>query len=224
MKRFVLFMLGFVVAGCGAKDAKPVTSPGAEQTEATAGGEVADAGRCRPKGPGYEVSEYDTSGDNTPDVRKLFKIVGEGSLARLVLVCREADLNGDRRKDILRLYTDEGRPIREEVDRDFDGRIDEITEFANGRVILQEIDTSGNGTIDTKIFYESGQPVRAERDMTNRSSAAQWRPDTWEYYVDGRTVRIGTDLDGDGEVDRWDRDEERLRSSALATQRAPDGL
>ncbi|HSN84345.1 MAG TPA: hypothetical protein VLS88_17315, partial [Polyangiales bacterium] len=164
------------------------------------------------------------SGDNTPDVRKLFKIVGEGSLARLVLVCREADLNGDRRKDILRLYTDEGRPIREEVDRDFDGRIDEITEFANGRVILQEIDTSGNGTIDTKIFYESGQPVRAERDMTNRSSAAQWRPDTWEYYVDGRTVRIGTDLDGDGEVDRWDRDEERLRSSALATQRAPDGL
>lgn len=224
MKHFMLFVLGLAIAGCSAKDAKPVTSPGGQRTEADAGGEVTDAGRCRPQGPGYEVSEYDTSGDNTPDVRKLFKIVGEGSLARLVLVCREADLNGDRRKDILRLYTDEGRPIREEVDRDFDGRIDEITQFANGRVMLQEIDTSGNGTIDTKIFYENGQPVRAERDMANRSSAAQWRPDTWEYYADGRTVRIGTDVDGDGEVDRWDRDEERLRSSALATQRSPDGL
>ncbi|KPK56342.1 MAG: hypothetical protein AMS22_01475 [Thiotrichales bacterium SG8_50] len=60
--------------------------------------------------------------------------------------------------------------------------------------------------------------------MANRSTVAQWRPDTWEYYADGRTVRIGTDVDGDGKVDRWDRDEERLRSSALATQRTPDGL
>ena len=54
-----------------------------------------------PDGPGYEVTEYDTSGDNIPDVRKLFKTVGEGTLSRLVLVCREADLNGDRRKDCL---------------------------------------------------------------------------------------------------------------------------
>ena len=35
-------------------------------------------------------------------------------------------------------------------------------------------------------------------------------------------MRIGTDLDGDGKVDRWDRDEERLRNSALATQATTD--
>jgi antitoxin component YwqK of YwqJK toxin-antitoxin module len=138
------------------------------------------------------------------------------------LVCREADLNGDGRKDIVRLYTEEGRPMREEADRDFDGRIDEVTRFTNGRVSLQEIDTSGNGMIDTKIFYENGQPERAERDMANRSTASEWRPDRWEYYADGRTVRIGTDINGDGKVDRWDRDEERLRNSALATQGTTD--
>jgi hypothetical protein len=148
--------------------------------------------------------------------------MGEGSLARLVLVCREADLNGDRRKDIVRLYTEEGRPMLEEADRDFDGRIDEVTQYSNGRVSLQEIDTSGNGMIDTKIFYESGQPVRAERDMKNQSTVAEWRPDRWEYYLDGRTVRIGTDVNGDGKVDRWDRDEERLRNSALAKQRTTE--
>jgi hypothetical protein len=169
-------------------------------------------------GAGYEVSEYDTSGDNTPDVRKLFKVMGEGTLARLVLVCREADLNGDGRKDIVRLYTDEGSPRREEADRNFDGRIDEITHFASGRIALQELDTTGDGMIDTRIFYEEGQPVRAERDMASRSTADQWRPDRWEYYAEGRTVRIGADLDGDGKVDRWDRDEERLRNSALANQ------
>jgi hypothetical protein len=221
MKRLILFMVSLGALGCGTKDAKPVTSPGSEQSEPSSGGEVADNGRCSPDGPGYEVSEYDTTGDNTPDVRKLFKIMGQGSLARLVLVCREADLNGDRRKDVVRLYTNEGVPSREEADRDFDGRIDEITVFTNGRIVQQEIDTTGNGMIDTRIFYENGQPVRAERDMANRSTAGKWRPDTWEYYADGRTVRIGTDLDGDGKVDRWDRDEERLRSSALATQSSP---
>ncbi|MBW2548072.1 MAG: hypothetical protein JRE82_12750 [Deltaproteobacteria bacterium] len=199
-----------------------MTSPGAGAGESTSGGENVDDGRCVPDGEGYEVTEYDTSGDNTPDVRKLFKTMGEGSLARLVLICREADLNGDGRKDIVRLYTEEGRPMREEADRDFDGRIDEITHFTNGRVSLQEIDTSGNGTIDTKIFYEGGQPERAERDMRSRSTASEWRPDRWEYYADGHTVRIGTDLNGDGKVDRWDRDEERLRNSALANQRSAE--
>lgn len=221
MKHWILFLSGLLVLGCGAKDPKPVTSPGTDQAASTSGGEVADGGRCKPVATGYEVSEYDTSGDSTPDVRKLFKTVGEGTLARLVLVCREADLNGDGRKDILRVYSDEGRPTREEADRDFNGRIDEVTQFSNGRVSFQEIDTSGNGTIDTRIFYEAGQPVRAERDMAGRSTDAEWRPDRWEYYADGRTVRIGTDIDGDGKVDRWDRDEERLRTSALAKQQVP---
>jgi hypothetical protein len=31
---------------------------------------------------------------------------------------------------------------------------------------------------------------------------------------------VGTDLDGDGKVDRWDRDEARLRNSALASSGA----
>ena len=220
MKHLFLLALSLAVVGCGSKSAEPVTNPGASQTESSSGGEIVDGGRCMPDGPGYEVSEYDTSGDNTPDVRKLFKTMGEGSLARLVLVCREADLNGDRRKDIVRLYNDQGRPLREEADRDFDGTIDEITHFTNGRITLREVDTSGNGTIDTRIFYEAGLPVRAERDMKGRSTVATWKPDRWEYYTDGRTVRVGTDVDGDGKVDRWDRDEERLRNSALAEDNA----
>ena len=133
MKYLLPLLFSVAVVGCKSSSPEPVTSPGAAVDRATSGGEVADAGRCLPDGPGFEVSEYDTSGDSTPDVRKLFKKVGEGSLARLVLVCREADLNGDRRKDIVRLYNDEGQPVREEADRDFDGRIDEITQFTKGR-------------------------------------------------------------------------------------------
>ncbi len=211
----MLLLSSAVIVGCAEKSPEPVTSPGMAGGQATAGGEAADAGRCLPDGPGYEVSEYDTSGDSTPDVRKLFKKVGEGSLTRLVLVCREADLNGDRRKDIVRLYDDEGQPVREEADRDFDGRIDEITHFTEGRLAVRDVDVTGDGVIDTKIFYEAGVPVRAERDLTGRSTIATWQPDRWEYYTDGRMARVGTDLDGDGKVDRWDRDDERIRESAL---------
>ena len=208
-----------LLAGCGSeKTAEPVTSPGSLSSAPSSGGEVADGGRCSTSEPGYEVTEYDTTGDSTSDIRKLFKTVGEGSLAHLVLVCREADLNGNGQKDIVRFYTDQGRPMREEADRDFDGQIDEVTHFDKGRVTLQEIDSTGNGLIDTKTFYENGQPVRSERDVAGRSKGDQWRPDRWEYYVDGRTVRIGTDMDGDGKVDRWDRDDERLQKSAIAQE------
>lgn len=166
-----------------------------------------DQGRCEANGDQYEVSEYDTSGDDYPDVRKVFLTVGTGRLARLVLVCREADLNGDGIKDVVRFYTDEGRPRTEESDRDFDGRMDQVTYFEHGRVARLEQDTNGDGRVDTKIFYEAGVPVRSERDLAGRSTADTWQPDRWEYFEDGRLIRMGTDLDGDGRVDVWDRDD-----------------
>ena len=168
-----------------------------------------DPGRGGATGPQYEVSEYDTSGDDIPDVRKVFLTVGSGRLARLVLVCREADLNGDGVKDVVRFYTDEGRPRSEESDRDFNGAMDQVTYFEHGRVARVEQDTNGDGRVDTKIFYEAGVPSRSERDLAGRSTAENWQPDRWEYYEDGRLVRMGTDIDGDGRVDVWDRDDTR---------------
>jgi hypothetical protein len=162
----------------------------------------------------HEVSEYDTSGDETLDVRKVFLRVGDGTLARLVLVCRESDLNSDGVKDIVRYYTDEGRPTREEADRDFDGQMDEITYFQNGQIMRQEFDSKGNGRVDGKVFFEDGKPLRAERDLKGRSTTEKWQPDRWEYFEGGRMVRMGTDLDGDGKVDRWDRD--------MILRRSPD--
>ena len=218
MNRSVIAVVlaGLMMAGCGGKKKKQQTvTEGGEQTS---GGELADAGRCVATNEKHEVSEYDTSGDTQPDVRKLFLAVGEGRLARLVLVCREADLNGDGTKDVVRFYNDEGRPEREEADRDFDGLIDEINHFSKGRIALQEIDQSGNGRIDTKIYYERGLALRAERDVAGRSTTDKWQPDRWEYYEDGRTVRIGTDVDGDGKVDRWDRDAERLINKTAFAQ------
>ncbi|MCB9597327.1 MAG: hypothetical protein H6719_31675 [Sandaracinaceae bacterium] len=198
--------LSFAAPGCGGSNQNEPTGSG--RSAAMSGSNLPDddQGRCDTTAPDREASEYDTSGDDHPDVRRVFRRVGTPPLVRLILACREADLNGDGVKDVVRYYNDEGRPLREEADRNFDGTMDMITYFQEGRIIRQEEDSNGDGRVDTKIFYEHGHMVRTERDLAGRSTPTHWQPDRWEYFEEGRMVRMGTDLDGDGNVDRWDRD------------------
>ncbi|MEO0322575.1 MAG: hypothetical protein AAF447_06440 [Myxococcota bacterium] len=212
-----LCLLSLLFACKQSEPERPTASVQA-RAASSAGGERAadDQGRCSGEGVGREVSEYDTSGDEYADVRKVFLVIGEGRLARLVLICREADLNGDGVKDVVRYYDDEGRPQREESDRNFDGRMDQVTLFEEGRILRVETDSVGDGRIDTKVFYEEGRPSRAERDLAARSTATEWRPDRWEYFEDGQMIRMGTDLDGDGRVDRWDRNADWMRAQQEA--------
>lgn len=163
------------------------------------------ASRCDASLPQHEAGAYDTSGDGIPDVRKVYLIVGDDSARRRVMICRTIDLNHDGVQDLFRYYDDEGGALREDADRNFDGQIDMITAYQDGWVVEREFDDDYNGRIDAKVFYVKDEPVRAERDFAGRSTADTWRPDRWEYFEDGRVVRMGTDLDGDAQVDRWDR-------------------
>jgi hypothetical protein len=212
--------LALGASACAGKKDGATTPAGDRSSSFSTSGAEEDgkvfAGMCAP-GQNREVSEYDTSGDGKPDVRKVFLRVGEGPLARLVLVCRETDVNADGTKDVIRYYTSEGDPLREEADRDFNGKMDQVTYFESGEIMRQEFDSQGDGKVDTKLFFEKGKPLRAERDLKARSTAEKWRPDRWEYYEEGRMVRMGTDLDGDGKVDRWDRDAATRRELDLGS-------
>jgi len=216
----ICLVLVCVAPGCASSN-KPkaadatAAADGTSRSKAVEGAtEAVASNHCGAADALHEVTEYDTSGDATPDVRKVFLRVGDGALARLVLVCRESDLNADGVKDMIRYYSDEGRPLREEADRNFNGQMDQITYFQDGQILRQEFDSQADGKVDEKIFFENGKPLRAERDLTGRSTASKWQPDRWEYYEEGRMVRMGTDLDGDGKVDRWDRD--------MILKKAPD--
>jgi hypothetical protein len=203
-ERFLLLGCALALVACAGEQKRPKVAGRAESLDIRgSGGE-----RCDGTKPEREVNEYDTSGDGVPDVRKVYVALGTEEEARLVMICRESDVNGDGRKDVIRYYDDNGRSLREEQDRDFDGRMDMILVFQDGQPRVKEIDGNGDGKVDTKIFLEKGQPERAERDLAGRSTPQQWRPDRWEYYQEGRMVRMGTDLDGDSKVDRWDRDHE----------------
>jgi len=202
---YAVALLG-AVAACSS-----TTQPAARRlslrtpTSLASGDSRNDHRRCDASGAGRSSSEYDTNADGVPDVRKVFQVVGEGQEAHPVLVCREVDLNHDGTKDVFRFYNDVGRTLREEEDRDFDGRLDVITYFDNGEVVRREFDLNHDGMIDQRMYYRENRPYRAEREVQS-DNAAEFRPDYWEFYdARGHVVRIGTDYDHDGRADRWDR-------------------
>lgn len=191
------------LTGACAGTKKPVTT--AEGSATTLDLKGVGGERCDASKEHREISEYDSNGDGTPDVRKVLLSIGEGVDARKVMICREADVDGDGRKDVIRYYDDNGRSLREEADRNFDGKMDLAVIFQDGKIVRKEIDENNDGKIDTRIYYEKQEPVRAERDLLGRSTETEWRPNRWEYYENGVMDRMGTDLDGDSKVDRWDR-------------------
>lgn len=209
-------MAGMLLAGAAA--IWPGCGP-AEQTEAKAPGRTGmavsehDAGtdmsRCDYRGRSdREVSETAGPGAITPNVRRVYAIVGDGADARRVLICREVDTNLDGIKDVVRIYSDQGEAANEQADTSYDGRIDTWITFAGGRIGRLEVDTDHDGRPDETQYYAEGALMRIERD-TNRNG----KPDVWEVYSKGRLQRMGVDLDHDGHVDRWDRDEIAARAA-----------
>lgn len=158
-----------------------------------------DGRRC-PRDEAYLEESLDTSGDNVADVRKIYRVEGEGSEAQKIIVCRELDLDHDGRKDIFRFFNDEGRPQRELIDADFDGTIDSISFFEAGRLIKQEADRNEDGQADETRHFVHGKLMRVDRDDNHDGQI-----DVWEHWDQGDLVRIGYDVNRDKVADFWHR-------------------
>jgi hypothetical protein len=202
----VVLGAGLCLSGCGG-GATVSTTPVASKSAASVAPN--DQSRCDYKGrPDRESIESNGPGAATPNIRRVFGIIGEGDDRRRVLFCREIDTNLDGAKDVVRTYNDKGDPVEEEADSNYDGRVDTWIQFAGGRISKVEIDRNHDGRPDETRFYVKGVISRVQRDTNNDG-----KPDVWEVYSDGQLERIGVDLDFDGHVDRWDRDEVAHRAA-----------
>ena len=110
-------------------------------------------------------------GESKSDVVRVFSKSPEGG-AKLALSCREVDLNGDGRKDVLVFYDPLGRKQREEFDHDFDGVADVIAIYQEGQLVRQELDADYDGTLDLVEHYEGGRRVRVEKKQPEPRPAA----------------------------------------------------
>ncbi|NVJ25402.1 MULTISPECIES: hypothetical protein [Myxococcus] len=147
------------------------------------------------------VTQLDVNGDGKPDVwTYTVADAGANGEERFRKVRQELDLNWDGRVDLTRSFDDVGALMREVMDLDYDGKVDATYFYEKGANTRRERDFDGDGRTDSVTFYERGVLVRKERD-TN----ADGRVDYWEYWEAGHVDRIGEDLDGDGTVDKWTR-------------------
>ncbi len=218
-----VMIVAFWVAACSSTSeqrSRGETGFGAVDGE-TAVREPSDDGRRCPRNEAFLEESLDTSGDNVADVRKVYRVQGDGAKAQKIIVCRELDLDHDGRKDIFRFYNDEGRPLREMVDSDFDGTIDSISYFEGGRMVKQESDRNSDGRADETRHFIHGKLMRVDRDDNHDGEI-----DVWEHWDRGELVRIGYDVNRDKVADFWHRapprDDERDEFNESEDSSSPD--
>jgi hypothetical protein len=166
--------------------------------------------------PQLEVSETVGPGSIRPNIRRVYKVVGEREDRHQVLLCREIDTNLDGIKDLVRTFNDKGEPLHEEADTNYDGKIDDWINFAEGRIAEEDVDTTMSaGRANVWKFYIEGQLSRIRRNTHCPSG----KPDVWEIYFRGRLERVGNDTSCDGHIDRWDRD-----AQLMAQEEAQSGV
>lgn len=169
--------------------------------------------------PELEVSETTGPGAMKPNVRRVYKTLGDIESRRRVLICREIDTNLDGIKDVVRTFNEKGEALREEADTDYDGRIDVWISFVGGRIAEENIDTNHDGKPDVWKVYTNGLLSRVKRDRNFDGN-----PDIWEIYAKGKLERMGVDESYDGHVDRWDRDLIAQSQADDAERQARDAL
>ncbi len=214
-----LFVGSFLLVRCGGAPVSETTAPGGSSNQGNWPAD--DRSLCDRfvhwrSNPELEASETTGPGSFRPNVRRVFKVVGERDNRHTVLLCREIDSNLDGVKDLVRTFTEKGEPLHEEADTNFDGKIDVWLNFADGRIEEEDVDTTFMaGRPNVWKFYVDGALSRVRRN----THCASGHPDVWEIYYGDRLERVGNDSTCDGHVDRWDRDAQLLAAEDAAQEK-----
>lgn len=143
-----------MLAGCSLWGSQP------QSTTFAAGAQKRAELTC-PRDRSERVDVGSWRGTGRPDVARVFVRGTEGQ--KTVLACREVDLNGDGRKDMLVYYLPDGRKQREEFDHDYDGVPDVTSYYEAGALVRQELDVNYDGKPDLLQHFENGRLTRTER-------------------------------------------------------------
>lgn len=164
------------------------------------------------------IERFDINGDKKPDVFKYYRLTdgakaadGKEKTLKKALIRAERDINFDHRIDIVEYYKGEpGKEVkeREEFDLDLDGRVDATHYYKDGNIERIEEDLGFDGKVDTWKFYqqsqEDGKSVSRLIER-RRDKDGDGKIDVWDYYVKGVLTKVGTDTNGDGTPDSFQR-------------------
>ncbi|MGI6394201.1 MAG: hypothetical protein ACOX2F_05660 [bacterium] len=152
----------------------------------------------------YVIRKYDANKDKKPDIVNVFKkipVEGKQGEFDLKIHVKMMDLNHDAKIDVWRFFDENGAVIKEELDFDFDGKVDAVDHYTGGVVRLREICSKFDEKTDVwKHFDEKGALSLIEVDQSGDG-----KPDYWEHYKNGAIERVEKDTDGDGKPDIFKR-------------------
>jgi hypothetical protein len=152
---------------------------------------------------GLTMEKGDVDGNGKADVWNYFKeipVPDEPGATKRILVKKEADLDRDGRKDITRMFDDDGVLLQEEADLDFDGNVDQVNIYSKGILTEKRLYKAGEGRVFIWKFFDDGKLTRMNRDENGDGNA-----DYCElWYAGEKLSKRGWDKDGDGECDYWE--------------------
>lgn len=164
--------------------------------------ETVNEGRIREKAmpeEGLVRQSIDLNRDGTPEIYNFFRERADGPR---LLVRKELDLNRDGDIDIISWFDEQGLLEREQMDSDYDGKLDWTDHYKGGLRVMSEYDTDYDGKPNVYKYYSIGEDKVARLDRKERDSDGDGQIDVWERFnADGEVVRTGRDTDGDGKMD-----------------------
>ncbi|MBQ3367454.1 hypothetical protein IJG44_00985 [bacterium] len=206
MIKLVIFLVfSAIFCSCASEPAAKDGQPSSARTSAAAK-EMKERYKLTSKGDEirfdgnvYEIKQYDINKDKKPDILNVFKKVpNEKGGNDLLISVKMMDLNHDSRIDVWRYFNEEtGAVVKEELDLDFDNKVDRIDYFIGGLVVRSEFDFQFDEKADIiKSYDELGQIIAVESDQNGDGVI-----DYWEYYKNGVIEKIEKDTDKDGKPD-----------------------
>lgn len=144
------------------------------------------------------LATQDLNNDKRPD-RWTWSAPGATPTDERIVLKEEVDFNFDGKVDLQKIY-EAGTLKKTSMDFDFDGEFDLEEEYVGGQL---EKSTLTQGLLgDKKLtwkFFEQGQLKKIEKD-TNRDG----QPDIWMYFERQALTRLGHDYNYDGTIDHWE--------------------
>lgn len=133
-----------------------------------------------------------------------------GNPNRLKIRELSLDADGDGQPELIRYVDAESNLlIRQEKDRNYDGRIDATSSFEWGELVQRTLDDDDDGQPDGWEDYEKGRMRRRALDRDRDGIR-----DAFYDYADGSLALERHDADNDGRIDREIHYENRHRTRA----------
>ncbi len=103
----------------------------------------------------------------TSDLNKDGKPDGWSYINGKSITRQELDVNFDGKVDSIYIYDSNGKVAEEILDTNYDGKMDNWREYKDGSLVLDKADSNYDGKIDIWIYVDRDRVYRIEKDTNN---------------------------------------------------------